>query len=162
MMLRDSDEFRRGRNGEQLVARHLIQAGWYVIPSYDYSGEDGSKAPLMRGLHDSFVIPDLDTGKDGRRVWVEVKTKKQASPRWTEGDRPYHGISLKHWRDYLEIERITGCAVYLIIYEECSGEFLCQSVKKLKPALWEYRGGKMGRCGMAFFPRDAFQPLRRR
>lgn len=42
---RERPEFLKGRSGELIVARWFQERGWYVIPSYDYSGEDGNKAP---------------------------------------------------------------------------------------------------------------------
>ena len=58
---------------DQLQAR-----GWHVIPSYDYSGEDGCKAPRMQGVDSWFTLPDLDIARNGKRFWVEVKAKGKA------------------------------------------------------------------------------------
>src|SRR5690606_40649353 len=81
---REKEEFRRGRNGERLVAELLQSRGWYVIPSYDYSGEDGDKPPRLQGAVDAFPLPDLDVARDGQRRWAEVKTKKRADYRSEE------------------------------------------------------------------------------
>ena len=72
---RDTEEFKRGQSGERVVAGILMNRGWFVVPSYDYSGEDGNKAPKMQGADLSLVIPDLDIARGGDRRWIEVKTK---------------------------------------------------------------------------------------
>jgi hypothetical protein len=52
---RQRQEFKKGRSGEQKIAEVLRRRGWYIIPSYDYSGEDGNKAPRLQGLSDAFA-----------------------------------------------------------------------------------------------------------
>lgn len=153
---RETAEFKRGRNGERLVADLLRRKGWYVIPSYDYSGEDGDKAPKLEGLRDRFPVPDLDVAKDGDRRWAEVKTKAAATYTRITG-RYEHGIPKRHYDAYREVQRITGCEVWLFVYEEDTGEVLCGKLDELAKQRREYAGDKMSRGGMVFFPRDAFQ-----
>src|SRR5690606_34450197 len=74
---RETAEFQRGRTGERLVAELLQSRGWYVIPSYDYSGEDGDKPPRLQGLREAFPVPDLAIARDGIRSWAGVKTKAE-------------------------------------------------------------------------------------
>lgn len=154
----DSPEFARGRSGEQLVAAVLMQRGWFVIPSYDYSGSEGDKAPKMRRLGEGYVVPDLDTARGGRRIWVEVKTKGKPAL-YRKENREVHGIPQAHWEAYWKIQEVTGCSVFLVIYEECSGAVLVQSIQELAKARQDYNGWKMGRTGMVFFPRAAFRLL---
>lgn len=155
----DSPEFARGRNGERLVAAVLMDRGWFVIPSYDFSGSEGDKAPKMRRHGEGYVIPDLDTAKDGKRIWVEVKTKARPDPYRAAGNRLEHGITRRHWDDYQRIQKETGCPVYLVIYEECSQDVLTQSIDRLAASARYYDGTKMGRTGMVFFPRTTFRRL---
>jgi hypothetical protein len=116
LAFRETPEFILGRTGEKLVAEELKRLGWYVIPSYDYSGDDKDKAPRLQGLSNSFVIPDLDIAKDGIRRWVEVKTKTSAT--WTYMTQRYeHGIPKRHWDSYFSVQRESGCSVWLAIYE---------------------------------------------
>ena len=108
----DTREFERGRQGELAIARWLQERGWYVIPSYDYSGQDGTKAPRLQGLLAGYAIPDLDVCRGGDRMWVEVKVKGGATyHRLT--DTFEHGISLRLYRHYLEVQRLTGTQVSL-------------------------------------------------
>jgi len=154
--LRDTEEFKRGRNGERIVARLLQLAGYAIVPSYDYAGEDGEKAPRLQGIRESWVIPDLDIGQDGTRFWVEVKTKQAATLRHITGIYE-HGMSLRQYQHYLEVQRITGTSVWLFVYEEDTDDVLFERLDRI--ALFErlYHGNKMGRSGMVFFPRDRFR-----
>ena len=146
---RERPEFIMGREGEQRVAEWLKQFGWYVIPSYDYSGENGSKAPKLQGLRKGYPVPDLDIAKSGARRWVEVKTKTTAD--WTRTTQRYeHGID--HYDDYLRVAQETGTEAWLAIYETSTQDLLMQSFEKLgEPRRTTMRGRPM-----AFWPRDAF------
>lgn len=156
---RTRPEFLRGRNGERIIADLLMARGWYVIPSYDYSGEDGNKAPKMQGARSAFVLPDLDVIRQGKRFWCEVKTKKE--PTYTRMlDRLEHGIPLRHYQHYRLVEEETGCFVWLFIYEELAAVVLCNSLNNLERFKRIYAGGKMSYGGMVFWPRDRFFEFR--
>ena len=90
--------------------------GWFVVPSYDYTGAEEEKAPRLQGLAEEFVIPDLDVCRNGVRKWIEVKTKGKPSPtRMTQ--RQEHGIAKRHWNSYWRVQEISGTEVWLAIYE---------------------------------------------
>ena len=63
----EPDEFKTrreiGRAAEKRVSNHLQSEGWFVVPSYDYTGSDGEKAPRMYGASRSYIIPDLDVSR---------------------------------------------------------------------------------------------------
>lgn len=152
--LRESAEFLRGRAGEKNAVAMLQEYGAYVVPMYDFSGEEGDKAPRMAGLARWYVLPDLDASKGGRRAWVEVKRKGRASWTWTQR-RYEHGISLRLYRQYLDVEQITGTDVWLMVLEDDSGDVLMQSLERVgAPRI--YPGDKMCKGGMAFWPRERF------
>jgi hypothetical protein len=154
MPLRDTEQFRRGRNGEHIVAERLKRNGWYVIPAYDYSASD-EHPPRMEGWTRRFIIPDLDACKAGRRIWVEVKTKTAPSLHRATNVLE-HGIPLRHYEQYRQVEFETGCPVYLLVYEEQSRQLLWQKLSELgQPRI--YTGDKMSWGGMAFWPRDSFK-----
>jgi hypothetical protein len=152
--LRHTEEFRRGRNGEQRVADWLKRDGWLIIPSYDFSAND-DHPPRMEGHTQRFIIPDLDASKSGRRVWAEIKTKAGPLLHRASGILE-HGIPLRHYQQYLQVELETGCAVFLFIYEESSEALLYQKLSELGPPRI-YSGDKMSFGGMAFWPRDNFK-----
>ncbi len=157
--IRKTEEYRRGHGGELLVARELLRRGWHVIPSYDYSGEEGNKAPRLEGLRVRYVIPDLDVCKAGQRVWIGVKTKSAASRGRLSGELE-HGITLRHWQAYRAVERETGSEVWLAIWEQDSGQVLAARIRDL-PAPRISRMRKAGRDegDMAFFLRSSFAVL---
>jgi hypothetical protein len=127
-----------------------------VIPSYDYSGDDGNKAPRLQGKINSIVIPDLDISRGGARRWAEVKTKSAATyTRITR--RLEHGIPLRHWKDYQRVQEITGCEVWLYIYEEDTGQVLRAKIDYLANHTRIYDGNGMSWGGMAFWARDIFE-----
>lgn len=151
----DNPEFIRGRAGEMTVAKLLRERGWYVVPSYDYSGANGDKAPKLTGLRDGFAIPDLDVARDGKRIWVEVKVK--AGPTYHRITQVYeHGISLRLFGHYRRVEAITGCVVWLFILEEDSMLLRIASLQSLGDPR-TYDGKRMGRDGMAFWPQERFK-----
>lgn len=159
MFSRESSEFRRGQSGERLVAGILKAKGCFIVPSYDYSGEDGNKAPKMEGECAGYVIPDLDVARGGNRYWVEVKTKWTATLHRKSG-KVEHGISLRHLDHYRQVQKISGCPVFLSVYEEQTGIILIAKLDSLgDPRI--YDGSKMGRAGMAFWPREKFSEFHR-
>lgn len=110
----------------------------------------------MQGQLTGYVIPDLDIAKDGTRRWAEVKTKEKAD--WTVITQRYeHGFKLRHYHHYLRVQEITGCEVWIFIYEEKTGDILYARLDDLTGIRREYLGDKMDKGGTVFFPRDAFK-----
>ncbi len=155
MKFNETDKYKLGRTGELLIAKLLQKRGWYIIPSYDYTGEDNDKAPKLQGNMNAFVIPDLDISKAGSRRWAEVKTKTEATFTRITG-RLEHGIPSRHYRSYKEVQDITGCEVWLFVYETNTGDVLYGKLDELEKKKRDYEGRKMSYGGMVFFPRDSF------
>jgi hypothetical protein len=154
--LRETAEFKRGRAGEQIVAGWLKRHECYVIPSYDYAGQDGSKAPRLDGLWTGHPVPDLDVSRNGNRFWVEVKTKERPVL-WRMTNELRHGIELRLLEHYRTVEAISGSPCYLFIYEETSRWLLCQLISELgEPCTGTDRGTRM-----AYWPRRLFRELDR-
>lgn len=153
----DTPEFERGRAGEQAVAKWLQERGWFVVPSYDYSGADGDKPPRLQGLESRYAIPDLDIARAGLRIWAEVKVK--GTPSWHRVTQVWeHGISRRLHQNYCEVQRITGTPVWIFVLEERDDVLIAQSLDLLG-APRVYDGSKMGRDGMSFWPRQRFRPM---
>jgi hypothetical protein len=124
------EKLARGRLGERLVSAWCKGRGWYVVPSYEFSGKADDKAPRMSGSDRAFVIPDLDTARTGRRRWLEVKTYDHAAPNRALGE-PVHGIKRNHHQQYLSVQDISGCDVYLGVLEVSTGELLIAKLSDL-------------------------------
>jgi hypothetical protein len=157
-VFRERPEFLAGRAGEQRVALWLMNRGWYVIPSYDYSGEDGNKAPKLTGILDTrqhgYPVPDLDVCRKGNRQWVEVKTKTQAS--WTRKTQQLeHGMEYRLYDSYLSVQAETGTDCWLAIYETSTQELLVASLAHLG----EPRKSTMFGSRMAYWPKRSFTLL---
>lgn len=155
----------RGNTWEKFVAEMFRSNGYYVIPSYDYSGREEGKAPKMLGNGRGVILPDLDVSKGGRRFWVEVKNKSEPSF-YKKEKRDVHGIPIRHWEAYNEIQEITGCPVVLCVVEAPTQynegvepkAILKQYIDILASDAREWRGnvGK-GYKDMIYFPRDLFK-----
>jgi hypothetical protein len=139
------------------VARLLQEAGWHVVRSCLFTGED-DMPPRLEGLLAAYPLPDLDASRDGQRIWVEVKVK--AAPTYTRvTGRHEHGLPLRLYEAYRRVQAITGCPVWLCVVEEATGAVLCAALDDLEPVKRVYLGPRMSRGGMVFWPRRAFRRL---
>lgn len=162
MRLADTPQYKQGAIGQRLVSLLLQGRGYYVIPSYDYTGTDGDKAPRMQAYRDSYVVPDLDVARGGQRAWIEVKTKTiPVFFRATQQER--HGIEQRLWRDYEAVQRETGDPVFLFVIEQNSGTILCERMDRLGSLDGELRHLDPGtstngyRERMVYWPRSAMR-----
>jgi hypothetical protein len=174
--MRREEEFRVsvdfGRMGERLVARWLQSRGWGVVPSYDYTGSNGDKAPRLMFETHGFSVPDLDACKDGARRWLEVKAYhgpgENERLRSAGKDARVHAIIKRHFNQYLEVERQTGTAVVLAILELDSGVLLKADLARLSRLVMGCQcqpceGRAEGRCRApikngVYWPRAAMFP----
>lgn len=157
-----SSEFARqleiGRAGERLVLRFIKGRGAGVIPSYDFTGTDGSKAPKLSFSSNSLVVPDLDAASNGRRLWVEVKTFATSVVFRKYGIR-VHGIRRRHYDDYLSVEKETGNDVFLSVLEVDTAKLLVAKLRELTPYSCICRAcqaGTPGRHCEVYFDRSSF------
>lgn len=157
------------RHTERAVSEWLQSRGWFVLPTYDYSGLAENKAPKMHGKVKSLVIPDLDICKDGERRWAEVKYKDQSTYHRITSTIE-HGISARLLNHYRTVQETSGCDVWILILEaanEVSPHHLDETRVLLGQTIdllgehRAYSGSKMGMSGMAFWPRDRFSEFGR-
>jgi len=149
----ETAQYLKGLHAQEIVAELLTRAGCYVIKSYDYSGKDGNKAPRMFGAMQSYILPDLDVARNGKRWWAEVKYKDHPNL-WRKTNTLEHGIDKRHYDHYLRVQSETGCHVWLFVFEESSQIVLAESLDRLgEPRFgWQY-----GHGGMVNWPRDRFR-----
>lgn len=150
-----AERLRIGQSIELAVMKWLVEEkSCHVIPTCDFSQPETDKPVMFTGKR-KLVLPDLDVSGPLHRYWLEVKGKDAPSYTRITG-REEHGLAWRMYRDYLEVERLTGNPVYLFVYEMSSGRAMCQSLAKLSQHVRRYGSDKMDYGGMAFFPRDEF------
>lgn len=147
-----------GNIAELEIAKILVEGGYFVIRSYDYVGKgENNKAPRMYGKIANLILPDLDACKEGKRTWIECKHYTD-----TPFNRKFqifvHGIKLRHYKHYLEVEKVSGCAVMLFIKEIKNNEILYARLKTLKtyPCLFFHEHSDS--C-LIYFNRDDFKVI---
>lgn len=143
-------EWKLGDEGQRLVAELLRRKGYWVVPSYDFSGTDGDKAPKMIGPGPSLVLPDLDVARDGMRMWVEVKTKRNGPTLHNNTNTWEHGFSRRHFDHYRQVQVITGNRVFVIFYEANTGRMVGHWLSRLAKLKRDSMSRRMG--AMVFFP----------
>lgn len=144
-----------GRMWEMSVAHSLKQRGYYVVPSYDYSGGE-NKSPKLQGSLAEYVIPDLDTANSGKRYWIEIKSKNNSGTLHRKTGVVEHGFNQRHFDHYCKVQEITGTPVHVYVVEIPTKVVLSQSLDNLIEVKRPYNGDQMGPGGMVFFPRISF------
>lgn len=106
-----------GRAGEDILKDWLQQSGAYVIETRDMMKTDQKhKGPSMWGLNDSYVLPDFEAIKKGNLIFVEAKTKSTISNH-LKSRKQQHGIDTRHYIHYLEVNKLSGIDVWVVILE---------------------------------------------
>ena len=166
MTFRESPQFQRGQAAERQVAAILRGRDYYVIQSSDYSGPPTDEhAPRASSETHRLILPDLDVARRGQRLWAEVKGKTQ--PTFTHSTRSSdHGIGLRHYQAYRQMQQEFGCFVLIFIVEFRSELVLLESLDDLggpsdacrhRGPYRTYTGPFMDSGGMIFWPRTAFR-----
>lgn len=131
--------------------------GYFVLPTYDFSGSNGDKAPRLMGAHEHLVIPDLlATHPDKGNSWYEVKLKENADL-YRKTNTLVTGCALRHYRDYQRVKALTKAPVYLVFIHEKENTVVTGEIDTL-PYSHTYDGDKMDRGGTIFF---SFERLKR-
>jgi hypothetical protein len=157
-------QLRLGRIGERLVSEWAKGRGWFVVPSYEFSGANGDKAPRMQGSAASYVIPDLDVARQGLRLWLEVKTYDYSPINKALGAQ-VHGLKRRLHENYLAVQEHTGSPVHVGVLEISTGELLIGRLDSMEAHPCMCRSCQRGRPGSCaapvgdsvYFRRDAFK-----
>lgn len=153
----------QGREGEKFIASMLELNDWKILPSYEYTGKRGDKAPKLQGKYGKNIVPDLLVFRKQKQMWVEVKTKKSFD--YSRGYKiNTHGIERRCYDDYLKVEKETGIDVWLVVCEIETSDVLVAKLSSLTPfdclckscKNKNYFNCKMSRGGMIFFDRKEF------
>lgn len=134
--MRSDDDFRAnlalGRRWEKAVAGWLQSRGWFLLPVYDYSGEDGNKAPKLHGANGGVVVPDLLAAHPRRNAkWVEVKYRNHAVEFRRDRTIVTGKVPWRHWNHYLRTEQLTGIPVWLVFVQDVESEIVGGPIKAL-------------------------------
>lgn len=115
----------QGQVGESLISRYLRSKGWLIFPAYEKEIDNG-KGPrlfLPYGMPKAeLVAPDLQ-GLKYRKVgipeirWFEAKSKSTATF-YRKKQRWQTGIDKRHYQDYVRVQEVSSCAVWLLFLQE--------------------------------------------
>lgn len=103
-----------GKQGEAIVREWLKRQGYNILPASQI--EEGG-APMLTGQRLKVILPDNLTWREGQPGWVEVKTKSHATEHKNPPHRWEHGLPLRHWNAYLQVQELTRIPVSLAILE---------------------------------------------
>lgn len=107
-----------GKVAEGLIAAWLQSRGSSIMPAYEIEKSSG-KGPQLFGPDGDFVSPDMLVFHSEGICWIEAKHKThftwyRRESRWTTG------IDIRHYGDYLQVEKQTKLPVWLMFYHSDS------------------------------------------
>jgi hypothetical protein len=145
--------FITGRIAEEGVSMWMKKRGCLVLPAYDYSGSEKSKAPKLEAYTGgrSLIIPDLLVTGRGDTKWVEVKFKSEATLTRSTG-LIETGFSARLFDDYVLVRDSSGIDVWVFFVHVKEGEVRGADMSRLLSMSRRYMGKSMGDDGMVFFP----------
>jgi hypothetical protein len=94
-----------GIAAERAVRSAYHRLGYFVVPTHLIMEARG--APMLTGLLQKHVLPDMMVSRGGRSAWREVKFKDHCVKYGKTGFYR-HGIDLPKWRAYRKVESKTG------------------------------------------------------
>ena len=125
--------------------------GFYVLPTYDYSGLQKNKAPKLSGMMNSFVIPDLLCFKPERKVWVECKWKSKAEL-YRKNNVYVTGIESRLFKQYQQVGKLSGIEVKIMFLHVAESEIRGNDLDFLSENINNYYAGdKFKNDGMVFW-----------
>lgn len=151
-----NDKLNFGKIAEKEIEEYFLDKDYNIIRSYDYIGNGDNKSPKLFNKLLNRVLPDLDISKDGKRFWVECKHYTH-----TPFNRRYnifvHGIRKKHYDHYIEVEKRTGCEVFLFIKEIEHSCILYAKLNELKT--YNCQCGHCNEKCLIYFNRSDFKEI---
>lgn len=134
-MKRSADSAREfGHKGEQVVIRLLKRLGFSILPA---GALDGSPfrpggAPMLSGMEEAVIAPDLIAVEKGATRTVEVKTKS-TSDFYGIGKCQVTGLALRHWDNYLAFEAKSGLPGWIVFLHAKQDEVLGAPIAVMDP-----------------------------
>ena len=105
---------KHGKIGEGLIANWLKSRGWHIQPVYEKEMHTGKGPQIYTASNTQLIAPEMLVFNElGRFKWVEAKTKSAFS--WNRVLGVWvTGIDLRHYKDYLEVSRLSTLPVCLM------------------------------------------------
>lgn len=104
------------RHCELAFGSWLTQQRYLLEPTCNaVANTQRSEAPLVQIGTRALRAPDFQTKKGGQSQYWEVKYRARPFTDPATGERVFL-VSLGAFRDYLEIDRLTGCPVWIVVY----------------------------------------------
>lgn len=157
--MQHSDDFQvkldAAREWEKALSRWIRGRGWYVLPTYDYSGKGDDKAPKLYAPHglESLVLPDLQCFRLGSQQWLECKWKHR-STFYEKGGYRSTGICRRLYRHYRQVQDATGAVVVVCFIHEHEKEMRGAPLSLLDDRSYSHESSRLGRHGMRFWRYD--------
>jgi len=149
-------DYDAGAEAERLVNKLLRRQGWYTSPAHGLQlSED--KAPLFIGESEKLIMPDIYALGSGTSLWVEVKQFKQPVPTHKR-EQLEHGVRTRKFEAYQQTREAAGVAVWLMIFEEETGELIEAEIDELTALPPVSRGRCIAEYGehVSYFAKDEF------
>lgn len=105
-----------GVAGESWIASWLRSRGNTVLPVYEKTDND-FKGPQLYLPDKELIAPDLFVFKHDKAMWIEAK-HKTAFTLHRNTEKWVTGIDLRHYRDYLEVDKTTPWDVWLLFLHQ--------------------------------------------
>lgn len=126
------------------------ERGYFILPSYDYSGLANDKAPRLECGRDKLVLPDLLAFHPARQpTWFEVKLKARADL-YRKTNTLETGMATRHLQDYRRVKTLTRMQVWVFFVHELEEMVVTSEIDEL-PVSHSYTGTRMDRGGTTFF-----------
>ena len=139
------DNWERGRLGEQIARKWLLQNGYIVVATSDI---DSGGAPMLLEAKRKVILPDNMSFRAGQPAFVGVKTYQRAAYE-QKRDRWHHGILERHFLQYQRAASDCNIPCYLGIVQVDIWHFLLGELGYL--AETKYQGWAPGPHGIEIY-----------
>lgn len=111
------EQLRFGKIGESRIAHVLKGRGLHILPVYEKEISEGKGPVLFTADNRNLVLPDMLAFNDSKTIWIEAKHKTaftwhRITGKWVTG------IDLHHYRDYLEVLKLSPWPVWLLFLHD--------------------------------------------
>jgi len=152
-------DYDAGADAERLVNQVLRRDGWYTSPAHGLEPSE-NKAPLFIADSEKLIMPDIFAMCEGSAFWVEVKQFEQPV-RTRKRNQLEHGVRSRKFEAYQRTRQASGLAVWLVVFEEESGELIAAEIDELSelpPVSREHCMREYGEL-VSYFARDDFSVI---